>query len=81
MNLVNQAREDLGARVAGSSLPITVKSLTRASWPDGRLGCPASGDDYAREETAGVIIELEHGGVLYSYHAGEGRVVRCDAAP
>lgn len=81
MNLVNLAREDLEARVADATLPITVKSVTRTSWPDGRLGCPGTGDDYVQEETPGVIIELEHNGDLYPYHAGERRVIRCDTSP
>lgn len=78
LNLVQMAREDLRNSLGDSQAPVRVARVTPTNWPDGSLGCPMPGMSYAQVETAGFVIELEHGGNSFDYRSDMLRVVHCD---
>jgi len=49
---------------------IELLSFEFKEWPDGSLGCPQSGMEYAQVLQEGYLIRLEAGGVVYNYHGG-----------
>jgi hypothetical protein len=58
-------------------------SITDAQWPDSSLGCPQPGLSYLQVLTAGYIITLDAGGVVYEVHADQqsGMVVCSSVVP
>ncbi len=53
-------------------------ALTPTRWPDASLGCSETDKEYLQVETAGYVIELEHDGKQFAYHASTDRVVLCE---
>jgi hypothetical protein len=51
-----------------------VRSYEEATWPAADYGCPAPGTLYAQGEVSGWIIEIEHEGDVYEFHADAGDV-------
>lgn len=74
------AMRHLAARLDVPAGEIGLVTMRRSSWPDAGLGCPRRGEQYAQVVTAGFVIELEHDGEVYTYHASPDRVVLCDRA-
>jgi hypothetical protein len=69
--LVNEAKEDLVARL---SIPVGEIELLEARsvvWPDASLGCPQPDIAYAQVTQEGVLIRLSVYGHVYNYHSGE----------
>ena len=80
-SLVNQAVQDLAARLSLSSDEIEVAALEAAAWPDSALGCNA-GSSTDSAETPGYRILLRAGDSLYEYHTDERDSVRqCAETP
>ena len=71
---IDQATEDLAARLAIDPADIEALSAVLVTWPDSSLGCPQPGMQYAQVLTDGSIIELGVGVgddmVVYRYHTG-----------
>ena len=71
---IDQATEDLAARLAIDPADIEALSAVLVTWPDSSLGCPQPGMQYAQVLTDGSIIELGVGEgddmVVYRYHTG-----------
>lgn len=77
--LIDTAKNDLAQRLA---VPIDEIMLVQAEsvvWPDGSLGCPQPGMQYAQVLTPGFLIRLQSGDQEYEYHTGRGStVVSCE---
>jgi len=54
---------------------VTVLSIVSMDWPDGGLGCPLLGMNYAQVITPGYKITLEAEGKTYTYHTNTGRAL------
>ena len=61
---------DLAPRLDVDEAEITPVSATSVMWPNGGLGCPEPGMQYAQVLVDGSLVELEHGGQVYRYHVG-----------
>jgi hypothetical protein len=70
--LVEQARQDLAARLSLDPEEIRVIEARAVTWPDSSLGCPEPGRMYLQVLTPGYRIVLEAQGRRYAYHAGRG---------
>lgn len=68
--LIDQAAADLAQLLGVGATDITTHAAVLVAWPDASLGCPQPGMGYPQVMTDGSIIELEHDGVIYRYHAG-----------
>jgi hypothetical protein len=71
--LVNEAKEDLAARL---SIPVGEIELLEAKsvvWPDSSLGCPRPDMAYVQVPQEGVLIRLSVYGHVYNYHGGGSR--------
>jgi hypothetical protein len=69
-SVVNQAIEDLSARLRVASGEIEVDSAVEVTWPDGSLGCPEPGKVYTQALVDGWLIVLVNDGERYAYHQG-----------
>ncbi len=71
---IDQATDDLAARLSIDPADVEVLSAVLVTWPDASLGCPQPGMQYAQVLTDGSIIELGVGEgddtVVYRYHTG-----------
>jgi hypothetical protein len=48
-------------------------------WPNGALGCAEPGKMYTQMIVPGYVVELQHEGKTYSYHASKsGQFALCD---
>ena len=75
---IEQARQDLAARLGVPAAEIQVVEARAVTWPDSSLGCPEPGRMYLQVLTPGFRIVLETGGKRYTYHAGrEGSPFLC----
>jgi len=70
--LIEKAKEDLAQRSSISTTQINLLEASEVVWPDGSLGCPQKGMEYAQVLTPGYLIRLESGGNTFEYHAGVG---------
>lgn len=68
--LVDAAVTDLAARLDVDAAGISVVSATAVTWPNAGLGCPEPDAMYAQALVKGALVELEHDGRVYRYHAG-----------
>jgi len=68
--LIDLATEDLAGRLDMAPEEIELLSFEFKEWPDGSLGCPQSGMEYAQVLQEGYLIRLEAGGLVYEYHGG-----------
>jgi hypothetical protein len=68
---VNRAKQDLARALKVDKDTIGVKSVTPTQWNDASLGLAKGGGSFAMVMIDGYIIELEHGGRAYRYHADE----------
>lgn len=69
-SLVDLAIKDLANRLEVASTDIEVHSAVLVVWPDSSLGCPHPDMVYRQVPEDGSLIELSHGGKIYSYHTG-----------
>lgn len=70
---IDMATADLAERLGVDSTTINVISAVLVTWPDGSLGCPMPGMEYAQVLQDGSIIELGHAERVYRYHSGGNR--------
>jgi hypothetical protein len=71
------AKGDLAQRLGVTAEDITVASTKRVEWPDTSLGCPKPDEKYMRQRAKGYVLELQHRGRSYTYHADMRRVLPC----
>jgi hypothetical protein len=77
---IADAKQDLAQRSAGSADQITVQAVYAVVWPDSSLGCPQPGMAYQQVLVEGVLVQLELGGTIYSYHGvGQRPLFLCKA--
>lgn len=67
---IDQAADDLAARLGVERDEISTHAAVLVVWPDTSLGCPQPDMRYAQVPTDGSVIELDHGGAVYRYHTG-----------
>jgi hypothetical protein len=70
---VDMAIADLSDRLGVGPTAISVISAVLVTWPDGSLGCPMPGMEYAQMLQDGSVIELGFGERVYRYHSGGNR--------
>lgn len=79
--LVRESVADLAPRLGVDEAEITAISATTVTWPNAGLGCPEPGMMFTQVLVDGALVELEHGGQVYRYHAGgSGSPFLCDPA-
>jgi len=69
IQLVAQAKEDLGRRLTIPVDQIELLEVQEVVWPDASLGCPQPGMMYAQVITPGYRVVLKAGGQTKEYHA------------
>ena len=74
-SLVEKARADLAERLLVPADDIILLQAESVTWPDGSLGCPQEGMQYAQVLTPGYLIRLSYGDQEFEYHAGRGTTV------
>jgi hypothetical protein len=67
---VAQAKADLAQRLGVAPEDIQVIRAEAVTWPNAALGCPQPDMSYADVLVEGLLVELSHGGQVYSYHSG-----------
>ena len=67
---IDQAKDDLAARLGVDAADISTHAAVLVVWPDASLGCPQPDMRYAQVSTDGSVIELSHDGLVYRYHSG-----------
>jgi hypothetical protein len=78
-NLINKAIADLAQRLTVPVNDIVLLEATSVVWPDGSLGCPQEGMQYAQVLTPGYLIRLKSGDQEYEYHSSkESTVIYCE---
>lgn len=81
-NLVQQAREDLAARLGVAEEETEVAAMEAVDWRDASLGCPEPGSVYAQVITPGYRMILAIAGERHEYHTDRiSRVVYCKKMP
>lgn len=73
--LIEKARTDLAQRLSIPAGDIVVLQAENVTWPDGSLGCPQEGMEYAQVLTPGYLIRLSFGNQEFEYHASRGTTV------
>jgi hypothetical protein len=68
--LIDLATADLAEMLGVAESQITTHAAVPVLWPDSSLGCPQPGMNYPQVLVDGSIIELEHHGTYYRFHAG-----------
>lgn len=68
-DLLEKIRADLAQRAGISASAAKVVRAESVAWPDGSMGCAEPGKMYTQATVPGYIVELEHGGRIYAYHA------------
>jgi hypothetical protein len=80
--LVRQAKEDLAARLDVPISQIKLVLIQDVTWRDGSLGCPQPGIFYTQALVNGILMQLEHDGIMYQYHSdGGGKPFLCENPP
>ena len=67
---IDLATRDLAGLLGVQASAISPRAAVLVVWPDASVGCPTPGMRYPQVPTDGSIIELEHDGSVYRYHAG-----------
>jgi hypothetical protein len=73
--LIDTAMNDLAQRLAVAVDEIILVQAASVIWPDGSLGCPQEGMQYAQVLTPGYLIRLQSEGLVFEYHASKGTTV------
>src|SRR5690349_20465110 len=80
-DLIEKMRADLAQRVGIKASDAKVTRAEAIEWPNGALGCAEPGKMYTQMIVPGYVVELEHEGKTYSYHAAKtGYFALCDRA-
>lgn len=69
-DLIEKTKTDLAGRLAISVNEITLVEAKSVVWPDASLGCPQPGMVYIQVPEDGLLIRLQVGDQIYSYHSG-----------
>lgn len=78
-DLIEKVRADLAQRVGIAASAAKVVRAESIEWPNGALGCAEPGKMYTQAIVPGYVVELEHAGKTYSYHASKnGYFTLCD---
>jgi hypothetical protein len=78
-DLIEKVRADLAQRVGIAASAAKVVRAESIEWPNGALGCAEPGKMYTQAIVPGYVVELEHAGQMYSYHAAKnGYFTFCD---
>lgn len=79
-DLIEQMRADLAQHTGIAASDAKVLRAESIVWPNSALGCEQPGHMYTQATVPGYVVELEHGGKTYSYHASkQGGFQRCEA--
>lgn len=73
--LIETARADLSERLVVPINTIVIVEMASVVWPDGSLGCPEEGMQYAQVLTPGYLIRLQSEDRIFEYHASKGSTV------
>lgn len=77
--LVQESVADLAPRLGVDEAEVSAVSASSVTWPNAGLGCPEPGMMFTQVLVDGALVELEHGGQVYRYHAGNsGAPFLCD---
>ncbi|HEU4624950.1 MAG TPA: hypothetical protein VFS52_09325 [Steroidobacteraceae bacterium] len=80
-DLIEKMRADLAQRVGIAASAAKVVRAEAIDWPNGALGCAEPGKMYTQAIVPGYVVEFEHEGKTYSYHAAKtGQFTLCDRA-
>ena len=78
-DLIEKMRADLAQRAGIAASAAKVVRAESIEWPNGALGCAEPGKMYTQMIVPGYVVEFEHGGRTYSYHAARtGYFMLCD---
>jgi len=78
---IEQARQDLAARLSLTADQIEVVEAKAVVWPDGSLGCPQPDMVYPQVLQDGFLIVLRSNNQLYEYHGGgDSTIFLCETA-
>lgn len=69
-NLIDHAVSDLAQRLSIPATQVTLVEATPVVWPDSSFGCPQPGMSYLQVPQDGLLIRLQAGDRIYSYHSG-----------
>jgi hypothetical protein len=70
-DLIEKMRADLAQRAGIAASAAKVVRAESIEWPNGALGCAEPGQIYTQAIVPGYVVELEHDGRMYSYHASK----------
>lgn len=70
-DLIEKVRADLAQRAGISASDAKVARAVSVNWPNSAMGCEQPGRMYTQMIVPGYLVELEHGGTKYSYHASK----------
>ncbi|HEX5838414.1 MAG TPA: hypothetical protein VFY26_11335 [Anaerolineales bacterium] len=74
-HLIEAAKADLAQRLSVTATEIVLAEASSVVWPDGSLGCPKEGMQYAQVLTPGYLIRLQSEDRIFEYHASKGTTV------
>jgi hypothetical protein len=78
-DLIEKMRADLAQRIGIAASAAKVVRAESIEWPNGALGCAQPGKMYTQMIVPGYVVELQHEGKTYSYHASKnGYFALCD---
>ncbi len=78
-DLIEKMRADLAQHAGIAASDAKVVRAESIVWPNGALGCAQPGRMYTQATVPGYIVQFEHRGRTYAYHASkEGIFKRCD---
>jgi hypothetical protein len=70
-DLIEKMRADLAQRAGIAATAAKVVRAESIDWPNGAMGCPQPGRMYTQMIVPGYVVEFEHEGKTYSYHASK----------
>ncbi len=70
-DVIDKMREDLVQHIGTAARDAKVVRAESIVWPNGALGCPKPGEMYTQATVPGYVVEFEHGGRTYAYHASK----------
>lgn len=77
--LIETAKADLAQRLGIPVNDVVLVEAASVTWPDGSLGCPQPGMEYAQALVPGYLIRLQVGSQEFEYHTSRGTtIVYCE---
>lgn len=77
--MMQQAREDLAARLGADPAEIRIAGMQPQQWADGAMECPLADQPVEPGPIAGYRLSLRHQGRVYTYHTDMKTVRACPA--